>query len=126
MEVRDLVEIRHGERSKRVQALFDTGSRLTCVSEEIAEELGYERFGMPKRVALAVRGKEAELTGEIKGARITITGYEMPLSETVGVVKGLREQMVVGMPFMEMYEIRLDPERGKPYLVKRPPELHLF
>jgi predicted aspartyl protease len=113
------------ERCKKVEALFDTGAVHSYVSDKVAEELGYERYKTPRLIPLAVEKREGEEIGEIPGVRVTIGGCEMPHSHTFGVLRGLRHEAVIGMDIMEPYQIRLDHEKGKPYLEKCPPEVEL-
>lgn len=125
MRILDEVVLSTREKCRKVKALFDTGSTLSYVSETVATELGFERYATPRHVPLAVEGGFAEEIGEIPGVRVTIGGCEMPHSHTFGVLRGLRHEAVIGMDIMEPYQIRLDHEKGKPYLEKCPPEVEL-
>jgi len=55
-----------------------------------------------------------------------IEGVEIPYTTIVREVKGLREPVMVGTSYMEEYRIRLDLEKGKPYLEKYPPRAELI
>jgi predicted aspartyl protease len=119
MQILDEVVLSTREKCRKVKALFDTGAVHSYVSDKVAEELGYERYKTPRLIP------QGEEIGEIPGVRVTIGGCEMPHSHTFGVLRGLRHEAVIGMDIMEPYQIRLDHEKGKPYLEKCPPEVEL-
>ena len=109
----------------QVEALFDTGWRWTYMSESLAREFGYRKFPTPRTVNLAVEGKKAEVIGDLV-ANLTIADCEMPRAHVIEVIKDLKEDLIIGLDLMEGYDIKLDLEKGKPYLLKCPPEMTLI
>lgn len=123
-QVRDTVRIRVDGKAVEVIALFDTGAGKTYVSDRVAEELGYLAYERPINVPLAVHDKDAEVIGYIPAATLEVAGQVLPEKETLGVVKGLREDLIIGLNVIEPYEISFEGER---IVLKRiPPTSFLF
>ena len=114
-------------QGKRIdtETLFDTGATRSFVSLKLAERLGYVRYDRPKEVLLATRDKKASMVGELT-ARVTILGYELPLSHVFGVVEALSHDTIIGMDIMEPYEILVDTREGKVYFRKFPPTIEII
>jgi predicted aspartyl protease len=85
-----------GGRSVDVEALFDTGATRSFVDVGVAEKLSYTRFDKPREVLLAIGDSKAYFVEELV-ARVTIEGFELPLSHVFGVISGLRYPAVIGM-----------------------------
>jgi len=83
-----------------IEAVFDTGDTRSFVSLQLAEKLGYVRCDRPKEIFLATKDKKASMVGELM-ARVTILGYELPLSHAFGVVEQLNYDTIIGMDVME-------------------------
>jgi len=113
-----------GGRSVEVEALFDTSATRSFVNVDVAEKLGYTRFDKPKEVPLATRNSKTYFVGELV-ARVTIEGFELPLSHVFGVISGLRYPVIIGMDIMEPYEIALDVKTGKAFFKRFPPILEI-
>jgi predicted aspartyl protease len=88
-------------------ALFDTGSRRSYFSKEFAEKIGYEPYGEPKGIPLAVRGKYGKLVGDAT-VYIEVEGYILPERETIGVIEGLKVDAIIGLNIMESYGIYIE------------------
>jgi len=108
-----------------VEAIFDTGSTRSFVSLQLAEKLGYVRYDRPKEVLLAIKDKKASMTGELI-ARVTILGYELPLSHVFGVIEALNHDTIIGMDMMEPYEILVDAKEGKVSFKRFPPTIEII
>jgi len=108
-----------------VEAIFDTGATRSFVSLQLAEKLGYVRYDRPREVLLATKDKKAPMAGELI-ARVTILGYELPLSHVFGVIEALNHDTIIGMDVMEPYEILVDPKEGKVTFKRFPPTIEII
>lgn len=108
-----------------VEAIFDTGATRSFVTLQLAEKLGYVRYDRPREVLLATKDKRALMVGEMI-ARVTILGYELPLSHVFGVIKALNHNTIVGMDLMEPYEILVDAKEGKVSFKRFPPTIEII
>jgi len=108
-----------------VEALFDTGATRSFVSLRLAEKLGYARYDRPREVLLATKDKKALMAGELI-ARVTILGYELPLSHVFGVIEALNHDTIIGMDVMEPYEILVDAKEGKVSFKRFPPTIEII
>lgn len=124
VKVRDRIKVHKDDKCLEVVALFDTGSGKTYLNDRIAERIGYEKYPEPRKVPLAVEDKEAEVVGYAPAVDIEIAGYVLPEKETIGVVKDLREDAIIGLNLIEAYNIVL--ERDKIKLKRYPPKTFLF
>jgi len=93
-------------------ALFDTGSRRSCLSKNLAERIGYEPLKEPKRMPLAVEGKHAELVGWVV-VELEVKGYMLPEKEVLGVIDGLPADAIIGLNIMESYGIYIEEDEVK-------------
>lgn len=89
-----------------------------------AEKLGYVRYRKPKEVLLATKDKKASMVGELI-SRVTILGYELPLSHVFGVIEELNHDLIIGMDLMEPYEILIDAKEGRVSFKKFPPTIEI-
>jgi len=108
-----------------IEAVFDIGATRSFVSLQLAEKLGYVRYDRPKEIFLATKDKKASMVGELI-ARVTILGYELPLSHVFGVVEALNHDTIIGMDMMEPYEILVDAKEGKVSFKKFPPAIEII
>jgi len=115
--------IRRNEKSIEALALFDTGSRGSYISEEIAKKLGYEKFDKPKLIPLAVKNKFAEIIGDIV-VELEIDGYRLPERELLGVIKDLAVDVIIGINIMEKYGIYIENDELK--FRYKPPSSAIF
>jgi len=123
VKVRDKVKVYKDHRSIEVLALFDTGAGKSYLNEKVAERLGYEPYPEPIRVPLAVEDKYAEVVGRLH-VYLEIAGYRLPEEETLGVIKGLREEAIIGINIIEPYGIVL--EKDKIIFRRYPPQALLI
>ena len=93
-------------------ALFDTGSRRSYFSREFAEKLGFEPYGEPKEVPLAVKGETAKLIGRTT-VYLEVDGYILPEEETIGVIEDLRVDAIIGLNIMESYGVYIEGDELK-------------
>ena len=124
MRVRERIKIFKDDKCVEVEALFDTGSARSYLAEHIACELGYELYDKPRRVPLAVKGGFAEVIGYVPAVEIEIAGYRLPERETLGVIKDLLADAIIGVNIMEPYQIILEKDRVTFRTV--PPRAYLF
>lgn len=124
VKVRDKIRIYKDGIRLEVVALFDTGSGASYLSDAAANRIGYERYSPPRKVPLAVKRKKAEIVGYIPAVDIEITGYLLPIKETLNVVRNLRTEAIVGLDLIEKYGIIFEKDRigFKEY----PPQTFLF
>ena len=104
VKVRETIRVCKEGKVIDVSALFDTGSGKSYLSESIAEKLGYEKYPEPIKIPLAFKGKEAEVIGRLH-AYIEIAGYKLPEEETIGVIKDLATEAIIGLNIIEPYNI---------------------
>jgi hypothetical protein len=123
VKVRQMIKVHGGEKAIEVSALFDTGSGKSYLDEGVAEKLGYERYPEPIKVPLAVKGEEAEVIGRLH-AYIEIAGYKLPEEETIGVIRDLAVEGIIGLNIIEPYNIILEKDRIR--LREYPPRSFLF
>jgi len=107
------------------EAIFDTGATRSFVSLQLAENSGYVRYDRPREVLLATKDKRALMVGELI-ARVTILGYELPLSHVFGVIEALNQDVVIGMDLMEPYEILVDAKEGRVSFKRFPPAIEII
>ena len=119
----DRIRIYKDERFLEVNALFDTGSSESYLSEGVAEKVGYERYEKPLKVPLAVEGYDAEIIG-YSTCFLEIAGYRLPTIKVLGVIKGLRVDAIIGIDIIEPYEITL--EKDQITFKRSPPGPYLF
>ena len=91
----------------------------------MVEKIGYVKFSEPRKIPLAVEGKEGEMMG-YTAVDLEIAGHPMPEVEALGVMKGLHEEIIIGLNIIEKYDIILDTKVGKARLRKSPPEVVLI
>ena len=123
VKVRDNIKVIKDKKYLEVVALFDTGSGRSYLNDKVAEKLGYEKYPEPLKVPLAVEGKEAEVIGR-SHCYLEIARYKLPEEETVGVIKDLREEAIVGLNIIEPYNIIL--EKVKIRFKEYPPKTFFY
>ncbi len=111
------------ERCKKLVALFDSGASTSVINEDLAEELGFDKYPPLKELNLAVKDKKAKLIGESR-VDIEIDKCKLPISEIFGVVEKLSYSAIIGRDLMDKYDIILG--KDKPRLKSYPPELKLI
>jgi len=120
----DRIKVRHGDRCVELTALFDTGAGGSYLSDEAAEKLGYKPYPEPRRVPLAVKGHEAEVIGYVPEAELEVAGHVLPELESLGVIRGLYVEAIIGRDLIEKYGITL--EEGRIGFREVPPRASLF
>lgn len=110
VKVQDKIKVYRNERSIEVNALFDTGSGGSYLSDRVSDKLGYEEYPEPLHVPLAVKGKEAEVIGRLH-AYVEVVGCKLPEEETIGVVRNLYVDAIIGLNLIEKYGIVLEKEK---------------
>jgi hypothetical protein len=111
VKVERRIMVRRDGRVLEALALFDTGSRRSYFSKDFAEKIGYEPYGEPKEVPLAVRDKYGKLVGDTT-VYIEVEGYILPEREIVGVIEGLRMDTIIGLNIMESCGIYIENARA--------------
>lgn len=123
VKVLDRVRMYKNDKFLDVNALFNTGSAKSYVAERVAKGLGYKQYDKPRKVPLAVENYEAEVIGGLT-CFLEIAGYRLPIEETLGVIKDLRVDVIIGIDIIELYEIAL--ERDRITLKRVPPMPYLI
>jgi len=108
VKARDRIKVYKDGRLLEVLAIFDTGAGGSYLSDRAAEGIGYERYPQPRRVPLAVKEKEAEVVGYMPAVDVEIAGYVLPEKETMGVIRDLNVDAIVGLNLIEKYNITLE------------------
>jgi hypothetical protein len=112
VKVEKIVRVIKEDKLLEVLALFDTGSRRSYLSRNLAEKIGYEPLMEPKMILLAVEGKYAELVGWAV-VELEVEGYRLPEREVLGVIDGLLADAVIGLNIMESYGIYIENDKIK-------------
>ena len=108
VKVRDSIKVHKDGRFLEVVAVFDTGAGGSYLSDGVAEGIGYDMYPQPGRIPLRVKEKEAEVVGYVPAVDIEVAGYVLPEKETVGVIKDLNVDAIVGLNLIEKYNITLE------------------
>ena len=118
VKVEKKIRVHRNKTVVEALALFDTGSRGSYFSKELAEKIGYEPHKEPKEIPLAVRGKSAKLIGDTT-VYLEVDEYILPERETIGVIEDLMVEAIIGLNIMEKYGIYVEEEQIK--LKQHPP-----
>ena len=124
MKVYDKIKVRYGGRCVELMALFDTGAGGSYLSDEVAKKIGYKPYPEPRRIPLAVKGHEAEVIGYVPEAELEIAGHVLPELESLGVIRGLYVEAIIGRNLIEKYGITL--EEGQIGFREVPPRASLL
>lgn len=106
------IRVHRNEKVVEARALFDTGSRGSYFSKDLAEKIGYEPLERVREIPLAVRGKYARLVGDTT-VYLEIEGYILPERETIGVIEDLVVDAIIGLNIMEKYGIIIEGDEIK-------------
>jgi hypothetical protein len=107
VKVEKIVRVIKEDKLLEVLALFDTGSRRSYLSRNLAEKIGYEPLRKPKMIPWAAEGRYAELVGWAV-VELEIERYRLPEREVLGVIDGLLADAVIGLNIMESYGIYIE------------------
>lgn len=104
--------LRGRKGSRKVRALFDTGSTYSLIAESVARRIAEPtELAEPKRFEAAVgtfRAREVVFPDVVLGRK--------RLPTALIVVSELTEEVILGVDFLQHWHIRLDP-RGKRIIV---------
>ena len=95
---------------KRIQMLVDTGSPISILSEEIANKLSFETSEM-RESDIKISGVDSspiEVFGSVD-CEIGLDSQKFAMEMTVAGIKSFSG--ILGMDFMEMYDVRLNIRR---------------
>ena len=95
---------------KRIQMLVDTGSPISIISEEIANKLSFETNEM-RESDIKISGVDSspiEVFGSVD-CEIGLDSQKFAMEMTVAGIKSFSG--ILGMDFMEMYDVRLNIRR---------------
>ena len=112
VEVEKRIKVHKDGKVVEGVALFDTGSRRSYFSKNLAEKIGYEPYPKPKEIPLAVKGKYANLIGSAT-VYVEVEGYILPERETIGVIENLMVDAIIGLNIMESYGIFIEDDKIK-------------
>lgn len=91
------------------------------ISDEISDEPAFHP--KPVRIPLAVKDSEADVIGSVQ-SYIEIAQHVLPEKETVGVVKNLRVDAIIGLNIIEPYNIVFEKDLVR--FKEQPPRTFLF
>ena len=97
-------------RNKQVECLFDTGASSSFIRPELARAMGVPTVGLLKPLRIRL-GKGSTQVSRIAAVMIQLNGST--LADTAYVMPGLSEDYVLGVKFLERYNIQLDPKRRR-------------
>jgi len=112
VRVEKRIRVHKDGRVVEALALFDTGSRRSYFSRELAEKIGYEAYSEPKNVPLTMKDRYGKLIGDTT-VYIEVDGYILPERETIGVIEDLRVDAIIGLNIMESYGIYIENDEIK-------------
>ncbi len=99
-----------------VAALLDTGSSVTLIDEELADQLPFHLLTEPALMATSITGHALEL---IKAAQVEIQMGRRTRTHTIHVVRGSPHRCVLGIDLLPKFGLMsLDLEAGKMYIGK--------
>ncbi len=124
VKVRDKVKIYCKGKTVEVEALFDTGSGKSYISENVAEKLTYEPYDKPREIQLAIKNFKAKIIAYIPAVDLEITGCVLPSKETLDVIKDLYVDAIIGLNIIEPYGITFEKDMIK--FREYPPRTHLI
>ena len=91
---------------KMISVLFDSGATFSCVSPEIAAQIGIvEKMRHPLEVATASRGHFVKIETTL---RSDFYYNDIRLSDEFMVVPDLSEDAIIGVNTMQKWRIKLD------------------
>jgi len=109
VKVRDRIKVHEDWRSLEVVAVSDAGAGGSHLGDRVAEGIEYERYPQPRRVPLAVKEKEAEVVGHVPVVvDIEVARCALPEKETLGVIRDLDVDAIVGLNLIQKYDIGLE------------------
>src|SRR6202789_3380423 len=97
-----------------VQALMDSGSPCTVISAEFCDRLGLRRYPLPKRENNLTSLSQAPLKCEeyVKLELVSGQGEWKSRVHKIKVNKGLPFPIILGMPWLALEQIVMDPHTG--------------
>lgn len=124
VKVCDKIKVHRDGKFVEVVALFDTGAGGSYLNDKVAENVGYEKYSPPVRIPLAVKEKEAEVVGYAPAVDLEMAGQILPEKETMGVIKDLYVDAIIGLNLIEKYNVTL--EKDKISFKEYPPRAFLL
>ena len=94
------------KRSKRINALIDTGASVTYIRPDIAKDIGTEKL-RPIKIKVAdgriIKGWETSFIIQVRG-----------MSEaTIGIITNITDQVIIGVDFLQKRNVMLDFKKDK-------------
>ncbi|MFQ5630086.1 MAG: retropepsin-like aspartic protease [bacterium] len=100
------IELTGSKGNAKVVALFDSGASFSCVSPELANELGVvDPLPQPFDLTIAEIGKKLSVKDFIH-LQFRINGYR--LTDEFVVVPNLSEEAIIGAVTLQKWRIKLD------------------
>ena len=103
-------------RVGQVECLFDTGASSSFIRPEVVRRLALSTATLPRSARIRL-GKGSTTVSQLAAVTVRLNGAT--LADSAYVMPGLSEEYVVGAEFLERYNIRLDPKRGRLVLPPR-------
>lgn len=123
VKAHERIKVYKDEKCLEITALFDTGAGGSYLNDQVADKLGYEKYSEPILISLAVKDKKAEVIGRLH-CYIEIDRNRLPEEETIGVIRDLSQEAVIGLNLIEKYNIILEKDEIK--FKEYPPRAFLF
>lgn len=100
----------HGDRGKVVaEALLDSGAGASLIRRDIAERLSKNFLKLKPRVLRMVNGQEWLRTS--RGVLLEVEMKGKSLDGNFYVVDSMPREVIIGVDFLQSWEIRLDPRK---------------
>src|SRR5712691_1217924 len=103
-------------RNKQIECLFDTGASSSFIRPELVRAMGVPTVGLFKLLRIRL-GKGSTQVSRIAVVMIQLNGSI--LADIAYVMSGLSEDYVLGVEFLERYNIQLDPKRCRLLLLPK-------
>ena len=108
--IRKTFQLEGRKQKSEVACLIDTGASTSFVRPDVVRRLGLPKHKLLKPLRIRL-GKGETRVAQLATATIRINGTT--LADPAFVLPGLTEEYVIGVEFLERYQIGLDPKSGR-------------
>lgn len=118
------IELAGSKGREKVEALFDSGSTYSCITRELAEQLGgIVSLPEPLELGTAKEGESLTVTERIS-LDFHLNGYRF--SSEFMVIAGLSERAIIGAHTMQAWRFKLDFENDEVIIDPKVTKLRLL
>ena len=108
------------DTKRTLSALWDTGATSTCISEEVAQEIGL----MPEDTTTVLGMENERKEAPLYSIQITMGSFMIPYIQVIGLPMSSHEHdMILGMDVMTHGDVSITNYNGKTTLSFRQPSL---